>query len=174
MPQTTDLVAICSRYGQVRLYDSKADNKGRPVINIECQDHPLMAISTTQNDRQVLCGSSQGKLGLIDLRNPKNGQVVHNYIGHSGGIRSISANPNGPHFVSCGLDRHLYLHHMNEKKPVKKMYLRARLNCVLMSDDFSLNEVNSETPILWQNIGMKPAARTATPKSTPKRLKLEK
>jgi len=152
LPQSQDLVSICSRYGDVRLYDSKVDNKGRPVINMKFADHPLMAISTTRNDRQVIVGSAQGRMGLVDLRN---GKVVHNFVGSVGGIRSISAHPSGPYFVSCGLDRHLYLHHLDERKCLKKLYLKSLLNCVLMSDDFSLDDSSKATEAdstVWQNI----------------------
>jgi len=51
LPQSSELVAVCTRYGQVRLYDPKADNKCRPVINMQFMDHPLMSIATTQNNR---------------------------------------------------------------------------------------------------------------------------
>ena len=60
-------------------------------------------------------------MGLIDLRNPTKGTVVHHYLGFSGSIRSISAHPDLPYFVSCGLDRHLYLHHLDQKQPLKKV-----------------------------------------------------
>jgi len=151
LPQSQDLVATCSRYGDVRLYDSKVVNK-RPVINMKFADHPLMAISTTRNDRQVIVGSGQGRMGLIDLRN---GKVVHNFVGSVGGIRSISAHPTGPYFVSCGLDQHLYLHHLDERKYLKKLYMKAILNCVLMTDDFALDGSKKATEAdstVWQNI----------------------
>jgi len=159
LPQSSELVAVCTRYGQVRLYDPKVNNRNRPVINMQFMDHPLMSISTTQNNRQVLIGSSQGKMGLVDLRNVNNGNVVHHFGGFGGSIRSISAHPDSPYFVSCGLDRHLYLHHLNQKKPIKKLYLKSRLNCVLMTDRFQLESHETAAEKLkdtvhWQNIDM--------------------
>jgi ribosome biogenesis protein NSA1 len=51
MPQSNELVGLCSRYGHVRFYDPKVDNKGRPVINMDFMDHSLMSISATRNNR---------------------------------------------------------------------------------------------------------------------------
>ena len=42
--EATDLVAISTRYGQVRLYDTRVGN--RPMVDMQFIDHPLMAIST--------------------------------------------------------------------------------------------------------------------------------
>lgn len=130
LPQTTDLVAIASRYGQLRLYDTKMDNRNRPVINMEFSDHPAMCISPTRNDRQVIVGSAQGKVGLVDIRNYGKEKVVHLFHGFNGSVRSIVADENTPYFVSCGLDRFLYLHNLNNRSPVKKVSLPLRIRIV--------------------------------------------
>jgi len=124
MPQTTDLVAIASRYGQVRLYDVRAKparprDRNRPVINMQFCDHALMSISSTNNTRQVVVGSSKGEVGLVDLRFAN--KLVHKYHGFSGSVRSISSDESSPYFVSCSLDRFLYLHEFSKKESVKKV-----------------------------------------------------
>lgn len=53
MPQTSDIVATCSRYGHVRLYDAKANRKNRPVVDIKFMDESCMSISATKNDKCV-------------------------------------------------------------------------------------------------------------------------
>lgn len=122
LPRTTELLAMVSRVGHVRLYDTRVqDNRCRPIINFPFTDHPLMSISPTRNDRQVVVGSAQGKVALIDLRGVKE-KVVHHFQGFNGSVRSIVADEEGPYFASCGLDRYLYLHHLEEKKPIKKVH----------------------------------------------------
>jgi len=121
LPRTTELVAVASRHGFLRLYDTKVDNRNRPVIDMTFCDHPLMSISSTRNDRQVVVGTSQGKVGLVDLRNYGKEKLVHLFHGFNGSVRSIVADEDSPFFVSCGLDRHLYLHNLNERKPIKKV-----------------------------------------------------
>ena len=54
MPQSNELIGLCSRYGHVRFYDPKVNNKGRPVINMDFLDHSLMSISATRNNRFAL------------------------------------------------------------------------------------------------------------------------
>jgi ribosome biogenesis protein NSA1 len=143
--EASDLVAISTRYGQVRLYDTRAGS--RPIVDIQYVDHPLMAISTvSSNNRHVLVGSARGTLGLIDLRSTKGEQfLLRQYDGFVGGIRSISAHPTLPFFASCGLDRHVYLHHCNEKKQHKKLYLKSRLQRVIMSKTLECTGPNNSS-----------------------------
>lgn len=128
LPQTTDIVAVSTRYGHVRVYDTKVDNRNRPVINMEFCDHPLMSIASTRNDRQVIVGSAQGKVGLVDIRNYAKEKLVHLFLGFNGSVRNIVADENTPYFVSCSLDRFLYLHNLNEKQPLKKV-CTCLINC---------------------------------------------
>jgi ribosome biogenesis protein NSA1 len=122
LPGATDLVAIASRHGFLRLYDTREDNRNRPVINMTFCDHPIMSISPTCNNRQVIVGSSQGKVGLVDIRHYGKERLAHMFHGFNGSVRSIVADEFSPFFVSCGLDRHLYLHDLKDKAPIKKVY----------------------------------------------------
>lgn len=119
MPRTTEVVAVATRYGQVRLYDVRA--KERPVSNVQFVDHPLMSITSTLDDRQVVVGSAQGEAGLYDLRNPGKEKLCLKFFGSAGSIRTMTACKDQPYVVSGGLDRHLYIHKFSERKPVKKV-----------------------------------------------------
>ena len=68
-------------------------------------------------------GSTKGKMALFDLRQYGSGKLVRMFRGLSGSVRSIDAHPELPCFVSCGLDMHLYLHHIEQAKPLKKVQL---------------------------------------------------
>jgi len=150
LPQTTDLVAIASRHGHLRLYDSRVDNRNRPVVNMEFCDHPLMSIAPTRNDRQVIVGSAKGRVGLMDIRNYGKERLVHLFHGFNGSVRSIVADENSPYFASCSLDRYLYIHNVNAKAPVKKLYLKSRLTSVAITKNFlaELLTSNPEDPTI--------------------------
>jgi len=153
-------------------------------------------------------------MGLLDLRKGDRDNVVRHFGGFTGSIRSISAHSESPYFVSGGLDRHLYLHHLNQRKPLKKvgclsfstfiflnavhpglsfcgffqLYLKSRLNCVLMTDHFNkdfesvADEISEK--VVWQNIDMEsldiPSAAATNSTSnqrltpTPKKRKLHR
>lgn len=119
LPRTTEVLGVGTRYGDLRLYDIRTSQ--RPVSNVKCFDHPVMSISATMNDRQVIIGSAKGEAGLFDLRNPKHERLLMKYVGHSGSIRHVEACKDKPYFVSCGLDRHLYVHKFSNKYHLKKV-----------------------------------------------------
>jgi len=142
LPRTNELVATCTRYGQIRLYDVRASQ--RPVSNVQFVDHAIMSISSTMNDRQVVVGTAKGEAGLYDLRNPGKEKLVKKFRDFSGSIRSMVASPELPYVVSCGLDRHVYVHNLSQRTPVKKLYVQQELNCIAVSKSFTL-EAKDET-----------------------------
>ena len=58
------------------------------------------------------------------------------YRGCTGGVRSIDCHPVRNCFAAVGLDRFLRIFDINQAKPIQKMYMKSRLNHVLMSNDF--------------------------------------
>jgi len=119
LPRTSELVATCTRYGQIRLYDVRAGQ--RPVSNVQFVDHAIMSISSTMNDRQVIVGTAKGEAGLYDLRNPGQEKLVKKFHDFSGSIRCMVASQELPYVISCGLDRHVYVHHLSQRLAVKKV-----------------------------------------------------
>jgi len=106
------------------------------VSNMQCFDHAIMSISATMNDRQVIVGTAKGEACLYDLRNPKHEKLCMKYVGFTGSIRYTEACTDKPYFVSCGLDRHLYVHKFSQKTPVKKLYMKQQMNCLALSSTF--------------------------------------
>ena len=86
---------------------------------------------------QVIVGNTQGKMGLLDIRK---GKLIHLFKGFAGGIRSINCHETKPIVASCGLDRFLRVHDIESKALLYKVYLKSRLNCVVMTPGWSVEE----------------------------------
>ncbi|KAJ9576941.1 hypothetical protein L9F63_006467 [Diploptera punctata] len=127
MPDQTK-IATCSRYGHVRLYDPSTPQR-RPVISMDIADQSFVSMSLAPRDNQVIVGSGKGKITLLDFR--KKGIVQH-YKGATGSVKSVECHKTEPYVVSVGLDRHLLVHNFLSKALIRKMYLKTRLNCVLL------------------------------------------
>lgn len=107
---------------------------------------------------QIVVGSGKGRMLLFDFRQLK---VIHAYRGFTGAIRHVICHPTKPYVVSVGLDRFARVHSLDRQSPLYKVYLKSRLNTVLMRRDFSLGDdvegagdwekVNAEKD-LWNNM----------------------
>lgn len=95
---------------------------------------------------QVLVGSAQGRLALFDFRSESKGTkgLFRKYKGFVGSVRSIDCMRDGPHFAAVGLDRFLRVFDINSRKATQRMYLKSRLNCVLLTDSFDPNKTEQE------------------------------
>ncbi|XP_043204995.1 WD repeat-containing protein 74-like [Amphibalanus amphitrite] len=134
-------VATCHRHSVVRLYDT-ASGQRRPVMSVTVgEDEPLTCLSRTHRDHQVLVGSGRGRLELCDIRM---GRTVLALKGVAGGVREVYCHPERSYAASVSLDRFLLLHDLDTKKLLHKVYLKSRLNCVLMRRNFSLNPEDAE------------------------------
>ncbi|XP_044017509.1 WD repeat-containing protein 74 [Aphidius gifuensis] len=136
-PQTS-MLATCSRYGYIRLYDPSAQR--RPVINLEIKDQALTTLAIAPQERQIIVGSGKGIMNLIDLRKP--GKVLNTYKDFVGGITAIHCTKN--EVVSVGLDRYLRIHDLVTKKLQQKTFLTSKLKCLLVRRNFNFNEIKAE------------------------------
>ena len=147
-PDALSPASVCtvSRHSHVRLYDTREGGKQRrPVRELEFPDESLAAVSATSDGSQILVGSARGRLALFDFRNGRGEKgLVRKYKGFVGGVRSLDAMRDGPHFAAVGLDRFLRVYDVNAKAPVQRMYLKSRLNCVLLAGNFDPNKTDSE------------------------------
>ncbi|XP_002732053.1 WD repeat-containing protein 74-like [Saccoglossus kowalevskii] len=128
IPGSSKIVS-CSRHHCVRVYDPSTPQR-RPVLNIEFDEYPVMALSLIPNTNYVIVGNSQGRMGKIDLRK---GLVHKIFKGFAGSIRDIECHQTEPLVASCGLDRHLRIHNVHTSVLEHKVYLKSRLNCLLFS-----------------------------------------
>lgn len=125
----SEKIVTCTSYHQVRLYDPSCP-KRRPVLETSFDEHPLTALSLTADASAVVVGNSHGNMAVIDLRQ---GRLLKTLKGLAGSIRSIQCHPTLPLVASCGLDRFLRVHSIEDKKLLYKVYLKSRLNCLLMT-----------------------------------------
>ncbi|XP_074661055.1 WD repeat-containing protein 74-like isoform X2 [Tubulanus polymorphus] len=136
----SEKIVTSTGHHQVRVYDPSTPRR-RPVIDMQYDEYPLTAMSLTSNSNQIVVGNTQGSMALLDIRQ---GKMVHKFKGFAGGIRCIKCHPTLPYIASCGLDRFLRIHEMNSKKLIRKIYLKSRLNSMVMKSD-NWDEKEDET-----------------------------
>lgn len=76
-------------------------------------------------------GNTHGQIALLDLRK---GLVRGSLKGLSGGVRGLQCHPSQPVVASCGLDRFLRIHSLEDRRLQHKVYLKSRLNCLLLAN----------------------------------------
>ncbi|CAB4055800.1 NSA1 [Lepeophtheirus salmonis] len=139
--ETDSILSTVSRYGHVRLYDTRAQRK--PVVSFGySNDEPLTAMAGTGHDKRILVGTAHGGLALYDLQMGVKG-MVRKYKGSVGSIRSI-AYENG-HFASVGLDR------LNTVV-LKKGFDPDFEECDGDSDIEIVDDDEAEEEIIWSNM----------------------
>jgi len=129
-----DKIATVTRYGHVRLYDPKGSQR-RPVLSMDWPEETLSAVSSTSLEHEIIVGTTTGHVAQFDLRMSHKG-MRRKYRGCTGGIRSIDCHPKHSCFAVVGLDRFLRIFDINKPKSIQKMYLKSKLNQVLISKDF--------------------------------------
>ena len=77
--------------------------------------------------RVILVGSSQGRLGLFDLRiggtkSDKRTGLIGALHGTGGSVKALTTHPNIPLSASVCYDRYLYLHNTITKKLIRKVW----------------------------------------------------
>ncbi|KAL2081122.1 hypothetical protein ACEWY4_022975 [Coilia grayii] len=125
----SDKIVTCTGHHQVRLYDPCTPQR-RPVLEVEFGEYPLTALALAASQDSVVVGNTQGQLAVLDLRK---GLVRGCLKGLAGGVRGLECHPTLPLVASCGLDRFLRVHSLDDRKLQHKVYLKSRLNCVLLS-----------------------------------------
>lgn len=102
----------------------------RPVLEVEYGEYPLTALSLPAGGNTVVVGNTHGQIALLDLRK---GVVRGCLKGLAGGVRALQCHPSQPLVASCGLDRFLRIHSLEDRKLQHKVYLKSRLNCLLLA-----------------------------------------
>lgn len=125
----SEKIVTCTGHHQVRIYDPSTPQR-RPVLEVEFGEYPLTALSVPASGDSVVVGNTQGQLAVLDLRK---GLVRGCLKGLAGAVRGLQCHPKLPLVASCGLDRFLRVHNLEDRKLQHKVYLKSRLNCVLLS-----------------------------------------
>jgi len=125
-------IITSTHYHQVRLYDTNVQR--RPIFSLEVGECPLNCIVAppVHGGHTVVVGDTQGNVTMIDLRKRL---PYGRYKGNAGSIRSVTAHPTQPVLGVCGLDRHARIYNLNTRKPIAQLYLKTRLNHILIADE---------------------------------------
>jgi len=147
-------VGICSKHGEIRRYDVREGGaQRRPISELvwveESKGEGRVANTAIAalGEQQVIVGTTRGKLGLWDWRSGQGYKgLVRKYGGCVGAVKEISTQPGNKHFAAVGLDRFLRIweHGKGGKIAKHKIYLKSRLNCVLMTSNFDPDAVRKE------------------------------
>jgi len=138
-------IAVTSRHKHVRLYDP--DRQRRPIINFEYEDSPLTSLSVVPGQsNQIVVGTAHGRMARFDLRGTKITEPLNIFKGFAGAVREVVAHPTLPLLFSVSLDRYLRVHHLESSKIWYREYLKSRLNCVLVTKDLQLTDVEPPKP----------------------------
>ncbi|XP_072515631.1 WD repeat-containing protein 74 [Salminus brasiliensis] len=114
---------------RVRVYDPSTPQR-RPVLQAEFGEYPLTALSLPAGHDRVVVGNTHGQIAILDLRK---GLVRGCVKGLAGSVRGLQCHASSPLLASCGLDRFLRIHSLEDRTTRHKVYLKSRLNCVLLS-----------------------------------------
>ncbi|XP_035170218.1 WD repeat-containing protein 74 isoform X1 [Oxyura jamaicensis] len=155
----SDKVVTCTAHPQVRLYDPSTPQR-RPVLETTFGESPLTTLSLAPGATSVVVGSARGEVAVIDLRQ---GRLLKCLKGFAGSVRGLQCHPSLPLVASCGLDRFLRVHDLDDKQLRHKVYLKSRLNCLLLSShqDWEAQEApaapaevkeEEEGDVLWDSM----------------------
>ncbi|KAK1800617.1 hypothetical protein P4O66_005827, partial [Electrophorus voltai] len=138
--QDSNKIVTCTGHHQVRVYDPSSPQR-RPVLETQYGEYPLTTLSLPADQASVVVGNTHGQLAILDLRK---GLVRGCIKGLAGGVRGLQCHPSLPVLASCGLDRFLRVHSLKDRTLQHKVYMKSRLNCVLLSSRDL--EVSAQTP----------------------------
>ncbi|XP_061827964.1 WD repeat-containing protein 74-like [Nerophis lumbriciformis] len=166
----SDKVVTCTGYHQVHVYDPSSPQR-RPVMEAKFGEYPLTVLSLPAAGGSVVVGNTHGQIAVLDLRK---GLVRGCLKGLAGGVRGLQCHASQPSVASCGLDRFLRIHSLEDRKVQHKVYLKSRLNCLLLAsrpledavDDASqeVKEEEEEEDEVWatmEEVEEKPKRKTS-------------
>jgi ribosome biogenesis protein NSA1 len=140
----SNMMAVGNAHRQVRIYDVRASViQRRPICWTPegLLEHRVTAI-TQIDSNHIVAGDAAGYLHTIDLRKlgrpikkDVSVQTVGRYVGPAGSVRGLVNHASAPRLAAAGLDRMLRIYDTTKRKQVSCMYLKQRLNCVLVGRD---------------------------------------
>ena len=146
-PLDSNLLAVGTAFGQLRLYDvrtSPSESISRRPIRYTPEnfiEHRITAVCQV-GEHQVVVGDTTGDIHALDLRKNLNAQhgnkqiegssSLGRYVGPAGSIRQLVKHERLPIMAAVGCDRMLRTYNTQTQKCIDCVYLKQRLNCVLV------------------------------------------
>jgi ribosome biogenesis protein NSA1 len=134
---TENSIATCSRYGYIRLYDTRQQR--RPVkIYTDKRDQAFNTM--TERNGLIYVGTTMGSLYAFDLKSMK--VPLHTYKGAVGSITSIQLDDTGKFLFTSSLDRFVRVHNAETTHQLYQCYLKIKPTQMVMksADNILLNE----------------------------------
>ena len=135
------IMAAGTAYKQVRLYDVRSDSMMRRPISYTPEgllSHRVTALCQVDSNHLVV-GDSAGFLHSLDTRmfgRKRKGNInLARFVGPVGSIRQVVKHGSLPIIATVGLDRMLRTYNVHNRKQLDCVYLKQRLNCLLMFGD---------------------------------------
>ena len=155
----------------IRVSSSGGTSTRRPVLYTpnELLSHRITSICQLNNNNgnTIAVGDTIGDVHLLDMRKMHSGKPSHRsrysnntsssskhkakeeiglgrLVGPGGSIKQLYVHPTLPILSCVGLDRKLWTYDVNRHKMIDCIYLKQRLNCMLVCDDESWNHVANE------------------------------
>ncbi|KAI8854836.1 hypothetical protein BC829DRAFT_379780 [Chytridium lagenaria] len=128
-------------FKHVRVYDvSPKSQTRRPVVSVEIGEHPLKHLAIVPGKRQAVITDTIGTLTHVDL---DNGKKMGSYRGCPGAVSSIYVMSKLPQVAVSVLDRYVRVFQLEgERRLLSKIYLKQRLTCLAIDEDYVLEEVS--------------------------------
>eukprot|EP00532_Pseudo-nitzschia_australis_P013564 CAMPEP_0168221948 /NCGR_PEP_ID=MMETSP0140_2-20121125/10263_1 /TAXON_ID=44445 /ORGANISM="Pseudo-nitzschia australis, Strain 10249 10 AB" /LENGTH=486 /DNA_ID=CAMNT_0008151225 /DNA_START=116 /DNA_END=1576 /DNA_ORIENTATION=+ len=136
----SNLMAVGTAYKQVRLYDVRESSKTRRPTSLTPEgllDYRVTCLCQIA-EHELVVGDASGDIHTIDIRRldrqskgPANRDLAR-YPGPAGSVRQLKKHPTLPRLTAVGLDRMLRVYDTNTRKQLDCVYLKQRLNCVLI------------------------------------------
>jgi ribosome biogenesis protein NSA1 len=144
------IMAAGTAYKQVRLYDVRTDSKTRRPISYTPEgllSHRVTALCQIDSNHLVV-GDSAGFLYSLDTRmlggrKQRKGNNINlaRFEGPVGSIRQAVKHDSLPIVATVGLDRMLRTYNVETRKQLDCVYLKQRLNCLLMFGDETWSDI---------------------------------
>jgi WD40 repeat protein len=132
----SNVVAVGSAHSEIRLYDIRQQRRPIALTPKGMWEHRITSLCLLPNSNQLVAGDSAGFLKAMDWREGLN-QIVGRFVGPAGSIRAIEVHPEQTRLAVVGLDRMLRVYDYSTRKQLHCIYLRQRLNCVLVGQELS-------------------------------------
>lgn len=125
MSASEQVLATCTGYAQVRVYDIRAQR--RPVKDLGMKEWSHMTGIVRVGEDKVVISDTEGHVSRLDLTSMR---FEAKYKGFAGGVRSLHVHPEAPFLVAGGLDRFVHIHHLHSRKMCRTVYVKQKLNVV--------------------------------------------
>jgi ribosome biogenesis protein NSA1 len=104
-------------------------------------DRPFTTCCLSHDENILFTGDTVGRVSGFDLRVMR---LYGVYKGNTGSIRDMAVHPTLNMLATVGLDRIMRVFDIKTRRQLHRVYLRQRLNCVLVSSEETVEDFAEE------------------------------